>query len=308
MNAQLAVNNAPKPRLSALLSQVATIATVKTSSLGLTRLDKDASAASDRNHNAKHGTSKVGVSRLSGAEDRVKEINSKASETREELRAITTAWNDDRLLANTMLQQWLTLWGTRKREYTDLVDRFVADAPQLIAAAERNLGSYAVEPPTEEEIRNAFSMEFEMTQIPDSSTYQTSGLAKDMEAELRRRFEASIEAAYQNATTDALQRVAKPLAHMVERLTVYSKTEDAKANDESVKSARLYDSVVTNVQDIAKVFGSFNLTGDPLMDKVAQALTEFDHLDAEALKKSDAMRGHVTKKAEEILADLADLI
>ena len=114
--------------------------------------------------------------------------------------------------------------------------------------------------------------------------------------------------AYSQATTDALQKVAKPLAHMVDRLTVYSKTEEAKLNGDDVPSARLYDTVLTNVQDIAKIFGDFNLTNDPVMNKVSAALSAFDWLTPEKLKKSDVIRGHAVKTAAEILADLKDLI
>lgn len=298
----------PNTRLSALLSQVATVATITSSSLGLNRLDKQASAEADRAHNARNGTGRVSASRLSGAEERVKDINSKAAEVREQLRSMTTAWNDDRLLANTMLQEWLRVWSKGKAEYDALVAKFVEDAPALIAQAEANLGNYNVVPPTLEEIEQAFSLEFEMTQIPDTSTYKTSGLDAQMEAEIKRRFEASITAAYQNATDDALQRVAKPLAHMVERLAVYSKTENEKAKGLDLKSARLYDSVIGNVQDIAKVFAAFNLTGDPLMTKVGDALDAFIGIDTNDLKNSAALRQHVTKSAEAILADLADLI
>ena len=96
-------------------------------------------------------------------------------------------------LANDQMQAFLGIWAKAKAEHTALVDSFVADAATLIAEANQNLGTFNIAPPTEEEIRNAFSLEFEMSQIPDTSTFKTSGFDAAVEAELKRRFEASIE-------------------------------------------------------------------------------------------------------------------
>lgn len=297
-------------RLSAMLGQVASIATIKSTALGLSRLDKQASRESDRNHNAVQGASKVGVSRLPGeGEERVKLIGKCVTAIKEELFSRTTDWNGDRLLANTILPEWLAVWSAAKAEYDRQVSELLFDAPRLIADAERNKGTYNIEPPTIEEMESAFSLDFDMKQIPDASSYRSTGLNTALEDEIRRRFEAGIEAAYTNAVTDALTRVAKPLGNMVERLTVYSKTEEVKARGAAgIKSERLYETVITNVQDIAKVFGSFNLTNNPLMSKVADQLKAFDGIDIESLKGSDQLRKHVTKTAEDILKDLVDLI
>ena len=48
-----------KPRLSAMLSQVASVAVLRSSSLGITRLDKRASKEIDRAKNALAGTGRV---------------------------------------------------------------------------------------------------------------------------------------------------------------------------------------------------------------------------------------------------------
>jgi hypothetical protein len=310
MNAQtIAMVNKPQ-RLSALLGQVATIATVKSTSLGMTRTDKQASREADRAHNALGGTSKVVVSRLTGSgEARVKAINQLVTQVSSDLKFMTTAWNDQRLLANAMLQQWLAIWGKAKAEHTKLVDEFIRDAPVLIAEASANLGSFNVAPPTEDEIRSAFSLDFDMQQIPDSENYHANGLSASLETEMKRRFEAGIAAAYQNATTDALTRVAEPLGRLAERMQAYSQREADKAKGLSVsKEGTFKDSIISNVQDIAAVFRSFNLTGDPLMTKVADALDQFDGIEADDLRASPELRNHVAKKADEILADLSDLI
>ena len=177
----------PQQRLSAILSQVATVAVVRTSALGMTRTDKNASAESERDHGALRGSAKVGVSRLAGAEQRVKDIRSVQNEAREALTDNTTAWGDRRLLANVNIERFIQRYSVSKREHDKLVQALVDDAPRLIANARQNLGSFQIEPPTEEEIANAFSLEFTLEQIPDSETYAAKGMDVQVEAELKRQ-------------------------------------------------------------------------------------------------------------------------
>jgi len=285
--------------LSTLLAQVASIAVFKTTSLGMSRLDKDASRQSDMMHNAQSGTVRANVMRLTPAGvERVKDINRIAAEAKEELYGMTTAWNEYRLLSNTQISKWLATWGTKKKEYDAAVEKFCDDAPELIAQAEANLQGFKVKPPTHDEIVEAFSMTFDMQQIPDVAKYQPRGVDKALEAKMRQQFEAGVAAAYTNAQQDALTRVAKPLGHLVERLTAYSKGD----------SKRLYDSTITNLQDIASVFEEFNLTGDPIMAKIGEKLHAFDGIEPADLKSSEDLRKHMVKTADEILKDLADLI
>lgn len=300
---------AAAPKLSTMLAQVAVLVTVETTSLGLKRQDKDASKRSDMNHNAELGASTTSVNRFQGkGAERVKEIKDVANELIAEVRMRSTDWNGQRMVPNTTLQEVLGIWHAKKADYDAKVSALVADAPMLIAEAESKIGTYKVVPPSEDEIREAFSMTLDVSQIPDSDSFKASNLDANLEAEMRRRFEAGIEAAYTNATNDALQRVAKPLAHLVERMTEYSKAEDEKERGVTSKGGRLYESTISHVQDIGKVFASFNLTGDPLMASVAGKLDAFANIGIDDLKGSKAMRDHVSAKAEEILKDLADLL
>ena len=302
------MNAQDKPRLSALLAQVATIVTIKTTSIGMNRLDKEASKQADRQHNAKDGTGKTYASRLAGYKHRVDEIAAKAAELKTACYEKSTDWNGERLISNHQLKELLPVLGRVKKEHAALVEQFRADAPQMIAEAEQNKGSYKVDVPTMEEVNKAFTLEFDMKQIPDSATYQAKGVTSELEAQMRRHFEAGVEAAYQRATTDALKRVAKPLGNLIERLTAYSKIEEERAKGLDIKQTRMFETVITNVTDIASVFGSFNLTNDPVMAKVDAALKDFFGVDIEDVKEDAALRDNLTKKAAAILEDLKDLI
>lgn len=302
--------NTTKPRLSAMLAQVAFIAKVSKTSLGLRRLDKQASKQADLAHNAIAGAGKVSVSRLAGAEYRIKEINDVGNECGQDLEGMTTRWGPDgqRLMNNEMLPTWLATFTPKKARFDQLVNELIADAPDLIEEASRNVGTYQIKVPTLQEFEEAFSLTFEMVQIPDSDSFGASNVNSALEAEMKRHFEANIEAAFNNAQADALKRIAKPLGHLIERLTVFDKTEDEKARGVVSSSARLYESVLSNITDLGKVFRSFNLLNDPLLESVADRLEAFEGIDIEDVKTSDMLRKDLTKRADAILADLKDLI
>lgn len=294
--------------ISSLLAQVATTIQVSSTSLGLSRKDKTASALSDRNHNARAGVSSVNVSRLAGAEDRIKAIRQQVTAARECATANTTKWGDRELLANINIERFLRAWSPIKAEHDRLVKELEDDAPKLIEQARQNIGSFDVEPPEVEEIIGAFTLDFKMEAIPDASKFSSNIVNKQVEAELKRRFEADIAAAYQQAQTDALQRLAKPLENLVERMTAYDEREDLKARGFEAKGGYFRDSMVENVKQIAEVFGSFNLTGDPAIASLAAELDIFTRLDAQALRDSKPERDATAKKAKEILASLGDWI
>jgi len=300
--------NQPQQSISSLLAQVATTIQVSSTALGMSRKDKTASAVADRDHNAKAGVSSVNVSRLAGAEDQIKAIRQQVTAARQVAIENTTAWGERMLLANVNIERFLKQWMPVKTAHDQMVKELEDDAPRLIERARQNLGSFAVEPPTEEEIRGAFTLDFKMEAIPDASKFTSNIVNKQVEAELQRRFEADIAAAYQRAQQDALQRLAAPLQQMVERMSAYDDRERDKANGIDVKGGYFRDSLVENVKTIAEVFGSFNLTGDPAIARLASELDIFTRLDAQALRDSKPERDATAKKAKEILASLGDWI
>jgi len=292
-------------RLSAVLAQVATVATVKTTALGLNRTDKTASAESELYHGALRGIARTSVSRLAGAEQRVKDIRATQNEARQALADSTTAWGDRRLLANVNIERFLRRYSTAKAEHDNLVDALVNDAPRLIAEAKANLGSFDIEPPTVEEIAAAFSLDFTMEQIPDSDSYQASGMDKAIEEELKRRFEANIQSAYQQAQNDALTRLQKPLVNIVERMGKYNDREADGAKGLPVGTGGYFrDTIMTNLHEIAEVFQSFNLTNDPGLNKIAEQLDAFENIEANDLRNSKELRDDTAKRAQAILDQL----
>jgi hypothetical protein len=299
-------------RMSALLGSVATIVNVRTTSLGLKRIDKEAGIQSDIAHNARKGAGILSVSRLPGeGEDRIKEIRSAANATAEAVKSRTMAWGagPGRLLANTLIEPTLRDFTSGKAEFDRLVESFKAQVPRLINQAWGNIGTYKVEPPTEEECMGAFSLEFDMQAIPDSAAFHGSNLSKEMEAAIQRRLEESCKAAYATAQQDAIERLAEPLQLVVKGLAKYEEREDDIARGIIVDRSRTFrDSLIGNVQQIATVFGAFNLNKDPSIQKIIDDLQAFDGIEANDLRNSKDLRKQITTKANDILANLGDWV
>lgn len=291
--------------LSGLLSQVATIASIKASTLGMKRQDKEAAKMSERDHNAMSGIASVSISRLAGAEDRIKNIVSIQREAREILYGYTTAWGDRRLLPNTMLEKFMVDWGKQKTTFDEEVNRLSYDAPELIEKAQANKGNFKVDIPTVEEIRGAFSLEFAIEAVPDVSQFQTSGLDKAVEKQMKEIFERNIQAAYTDAQADAVRRVAKPLQTLVERMEAYNQKEIDQAKGLTTGRQGFFrDTIVSNVQELAEVFGAWNMTNDPVLKKLDDALQSFQGIAADDLRNSKDLRDAQAKKAEEILEQI----
>lgn len=286
--------------LSKIIGEVAVLASIRTSALGMSKLDRTASKDSDAAHNARAGAAKVNVNRLPGAEGVVDAIKKQQSQGRLCLFQYTSQWGSDRrLLPNTYIGEFSGEFDMIQREHNRLVSEFVANASRYIVAAQHNLGSYEVTPPSMHEIQNAFSLEYELAPVPDISAYTTGNSA--LEQSMKQRFEADIKAAYDGAQKDLLKRLAEPIENLIDRMKAYDEREMLKSKDIEVgKTGTFKSTVISNVNDIGKVFRSFNLTNDPMLEEIANRLEAFHGIEHEDLTKSQALRIEVARKAADI--------
>jgi hypothetical protein len=287
--------------LSKIIGEVAVLASIRTSSLGMSKIDRSASKDSDSSHHARAGTAKVNVNRLPGAEAAVDAIKKQHGLARQLLWQYTSQWGSDRrLLPNVHIGEFTGEFDVIQREHIRLVNEFVANAQRYIAEAERNLGNYEVTPPSMHEISNAFALEFELAPVPDISAYTTGDSA--LEQSMKQRFEADITAAYEGAQKDLLKKLADPLENLIERMKAYDEREELKAKDIDVgrTTGTFKTTVITNIQDIAKVFRSFNLTNDPFFENIALNLEAFAGIEHADLTKSQELRAAVAAKAADI--------
>ena len=128
--------------LSDALQNSCMIVTVNTSALGLTRLDKRASAESDDAHNAVRGAARVIVSRLPGVETDHRDLIAVQNDTRAFTYGCTAPWgvktsDGRRIMANKMFETWIAGFAARHEIFMRKRDVMLAKAPDMIAEAER---------------------------------------------------------------------------------------------------------------------------------------------------------------------------
>lgn len=299
MNAQT-----PSRMLSDAIREVAMVAGVTTSALGLTRTDRDASKKADSDHAARIGSARVVVDRLSGAADYAKRIMDCQTMAHANLKQFTMPWGSTgrRLLPTVNHERWNKQHQDIKHAFDVAVKDFVDNADHVIAIAKQNLGDYKVKVPTKEEIETAYSLSFTLEPIPDSAAFRGP---PEVEEYLKRQFEANIQAAHAEAQANVLTRLSDPLKKLIERMDAYDKREaEVSAGKAPTKEGIFRDSVIENVHSIADVFESFNLLGDPKLAEVADALKVFRQINADMLRKHDTVRRAASIKAKEILDGL----
>jgi hypothetical protein len=304
MNAHL-----PNVTISNALREVAMIAEVKTSALGLTRTDKRASARTTEAHHAHSNAARVSVNRMAGADELHRDITSLQEQTRVNLHGYSTAWGSTsrRLLPNANFEPWIREHARIQGEFEAKLVLLRAEAPALVAKATAALGEFDVKPPTVEEIVEAYSIRYALEPIPDGA--QFGGLPGAAEEFLRRQFENNIQTAYQEAQLDAMSRLSKPLEALVERIGAYDEREDRISKGEDPGKGGIFrDTLVSNVQDIAAVFDSFNMLSDPTMTKLSQRLQLFLTVSPDDLRKNNDLRASARTQAQTLIDDLNDLM
>lgn len=306
--------NAPLPTqhsISDALRQVAMIAEISTSALGMSRTDKDASKKTERDHASKEGSARVVVQRFNGADDEIRAIHEIHKAAHENLRNNTMAWGKRRLLPNANFMRWNARHEDLVLEHQKAVDVLLANADVILAKAAQNLGSFNVDLPSKQEMATAFSLTKAMEPIPDGKQFgsfggQNPGLVDELDAQLRYQFERNMEASFTAATQDAAARLAGPLSKMVERLEAYNKRETDIANGRDAgREGYFRDSLVQNVQDMTAVFANMNVLNDPILADIAKKAEVFNRITPETLRKgSNEARERLAKHAAGIVEEL----
>lgn len=291
--------------LSQIIGSMAVMAAVQAKSLGMTRLDKQASIESDVAHGAIRGAGKTSVNRLPGAKAAVDAIKATHSQARTLVAGWTSRWGEDRrLLMNEHIGEVGALFEEIRVEHDRLRDQFVADSWAYIHRAHQDLGSYTVAPPSQDEIAHAFSLSLEMSPVPNIDAWTGGGGA--LEQSMRKRFEADIKAAWDGAQKDLLKRLIEPLDKLVERMNAYEERELLKEKDIDVgKEGTFKATVVTNITDIGRIFRSFSQIGDPVITEFADRLEAFEGIGHADLTKSAQLRAATAKQAADIRASLS---
>jgi hypothetical protein len=186
-----------------------------------------------------------------------------------------------------------------KHEHDKAVTRLQAVWDQRVAEARVNLGGMATDLgdyPTAAELPDKFAVSFDLRPVPAMADFSRVAVPSELSEALGNRLaeQNAIQAGV--ALADLKERLLGELQRMAKQLT--------KAGDK--QKTRLYDSLVTNMQDLVGLARTMNVHGNPGLAKLA------DDIEVQLLKNPvEVYRNHpeqavqVAQAAETLAVDAA---
>lgn len=191
------------------------------------------------------------------------------------------------------------------REKTDAFDIAVTDFlkvyPELVDQAPLRLGDLfdADVFPSVEACAELFHSDVEVRPVPEAGDFRVAMSAEDKEKIVTQMQRKNDERVTQ-VTGECFDRAYSAISNMVERLEAF---------DPDKKGAKLYDSLVGNVRDIADLLPSLNVGDDPRLEQLAKDIgLRLTETDASALKKDEGKRQEVADNARQIMNQIDDFI
>lgn len=220
------------------------------------------------------------------------------SEIREYHYENTLPWSVEgaAILSSTSYLPYVDKMRAFNRQWDSLVDAFIEKYDEFKESARTSLnGMYDPEDyPSKDRVRKKFKFKTEFLPIPDTSDFRVE-LAEADVTELREQMQASIAQATENARRELWGRLIEPVKKMADRL--------------SDPDAKVYESYVDNIREIAELIPALNVTGDANLERMRQqVLAELTCCSVDRLRNSPSTKRETAQKANAILATMADYL
>ena len=266
------------------------------------KTDQDITQEVSLNKNAQDGMIRVRKSLIKSAV--VKALSRIAGQIRNNVvNELTIPWgNGVRLLPIELLDQF-------EREFEQYQDRWDENLRELgreyessVSQAAKVLGDAfkASDYPPKDEILAKYSLSKKIMPLPDANDLRVALPQAKLDS-MKADIEADITSSLEGAMQKVHERVSETLAHLIDKLSDFG--VDAKTG----KATGIFrDSTVTNLTDLASILPSLNLTGDPKLTEVSNALlTQLRDLDPEKIRNSESHRNDVVSKAKDVADKLS---
>lgn len=185
-----------------------------------------------------------------------------------------------------------------KREYDDHVSKLASVWDERVAQAKANLSGLSANDkyPTAQEIPELFSISVDMRPVPKHSDFSRINIPAELAEALGQSNAAETVTQLNNAMDDLRERLLKELARIgtqMQKVAVGDKT-------------RLYDSLITNMQELVALTRSMNVTGNPALTKLADDIeTKLLQRPVSAYKNNQAEAAMVANAAHQLATEAA---
>lgn len=227
-------------------------------------------------------------------------ISSASNKARVAHRVLTLPWEDDgtRVLANVGYINYTTVMKDCRYQFEQSVKAFLADMQPAIDEAKVRLGDMfkAEDYPDAIDLKAKFSFDVEVKPMPEGKDFRTK-LSDDAVKAIIKDIERRSDERLQSAMKDIFNRVHDSVKKMSERLREYAPGKDGKR-----ASGVIRDTLVYNINELADLMPTLNVTGDPRIDELAAQLkAELVEHSPEILRSDTKARQATISKADKIL-------
>ena len=236
----------------------ALLVNLKISQMSGFKIDKGATEQVALNNNSSMEAGRYNKN-LFASTDLLSNIKSKTNDIRKKFYHNTLPWGlkGTHMLPSANFMDFSAEFRADKKDWFSLVDEFIVGIPKIKVDAPRVLGKMYNEAdyPTEEEARARFSMDMEITSIPDDD-FRVQGISEDELDTIRKDITNKVTTATEDAMNVAWQRLYDTVSHMAETLADPAKN--------------FKNTLVENTQDICSVLTRLNVTDDPNLERLRQ--------------------------------------
>lgn len=270
---------------SSLLANKAMLVALTIKAPGNTVQDKEATAELVQDRHAKDGAAKVNKTLYN--KDAVGWFRKPATEARKALYELTAPWDEgNRIMMVANYHKLVQKIAVQESAFWAGADRFQAQQEELIRQARNDLGTLFREDDylDQESLRAAFSFELKLSPVPLGSDWRVT-VGEEDEARIKAEIEARVKANAVAATKDAWSRLLERLETLSTRLEAASKV------GESGRRGKLYETLLTNLQEVVAAIPGLNVVGDPMLDSMAKrAAAMVDGITIEDLRDNQPLQ------------------
>lgn len=189
------------------------------------------------------------------------------------------------ILPSALYLEYVEEMGKLKQQFFALRDEFMSHLSEHEAWAKKeHNGHFDASLYRREELVKKFGFNVGFRPVPASSQF-SSTIHSLIGNEAASDVDAAVQLAAQEAQKELLERLSKPLGHIVSKLS----------DDEAV----FRDTIISNLREIVDLVPQLNLAGDAGLNKfAAEAKRELSNLDPQVLRDNKSARREAAQKAD----------
>jgi hypothetical protein len=270
-----------------------------------TKKDRRASEETTANYGARKGSAKVVKDLYHGASEEIDAIASAIAKARNLHYSMTVPFSPTgekgaRLLHNEDLLRtdgYAGCMARAKAAVDKALDALEAVYDIRVQQAMAHLQGLAMQDdyPTFAEFKAACHVGFVMEPVPTADGWGNSTLLvhERVGSKLIEHTKRNMEKQVNRAVTNALERVVEPLQRMLNATTMTG----------AGKYPRLFDSIVGNMEEVARLLHNFNLYNDPQIAQLQRAIeTKLLRYSPDQLRANEGLKEELNGAAKEVSA------